>query len=127
MFQGLEKPYQGANSMYNGSKKPTLRSQLVSNEITKVRVLDVPGFFGKDACTDRVYTIGNMVTLSGLSIMREVLRIQSTMRMKFKRIIYFIPERGPLERSYKVLLMELEQMVHYLENRSLNAWCSWPP
>ena len=113
MFQGLEKPYEGANSMYKGSKKPTLRSQLVSNEITKVRILDVPGFFGKDACTDRVYTIGNMVTLSGLSIMREVLRIQSTMRMKFKRIIYFIPERGPLERSHKVLLMELEQMVHY--------------
>ena len=47
MFQGLEKPYEGANSMYKGSKKPTLRSQLVSNKITKVRVLDVPGFFGK--------------------------------------------------------------------------------
>ena len=35
------------------------------------------------------------------------------MQMKFKRIIYFIPEQGLLERSHKVLLMEIEQMVHY--------------
>ena len=43
------------------------------------------------------------VTLSGLRIMREILRIQAIMQMYFKRIIYFIPERGPLERFHKVL------------------------
>ena len=45
--------------------------------------------------------------------MREILRIQAIMRMKFQQIIYFISERGQLEKSHKVLLMELEHMVHY--------------
>ena len=53
------------------------------------------------------------VTIKGLAIMREVLRIQAAMRMNFKRILYFIPERGPLERCHEILRMELEQMVHY--------------
>ena len=112
-FKSLEKPHQEVNNLYKGAKKPTVRSRLISNEITKVRILDVPGFFGEDAGTDRVQSTANRVTLSGLLIMREVLRIQSTMRMKFRRIIYFIPERGALERSHKGLQMELEQMVHY--------------
>ena len=112
-FQSTENPHQKVNNLYKGSKKPTSRSRLISNEITKVRILDVPGFFGKDASTDRMQAIGHRVTLSGLRIMREVLRIQSTMRIKFKRIIYFIPQRGTLEQLNEGLLMELEQMVHY--------------
>ena len=112
-FQSMEKPHQEVNNLYKGSKKITSRSRLISNEITKVRILDVPGFFGKDASTEPMQAIGYRVTLSGLRIMREVLRIQSTMRMKFKRIIYFIPQRGTLEQLNEGLLMELEQMVHY--------------
>ena len=108
------KPHEYVNQVYN--RKPemtTSASQLISNETTKVRVLDVPGFFGEDIDVEQEQETGARVTKTGLSIMRQILRIQSTMRMKFNRIIYFIPERGPLERSHKVLLMELEQMVHY--------------
>ena len=47
MFQGLPKPHEGVNSLYEGSKKPTSRSQLISNESTKVRVLEFPDFSGK--------------------------------------------------------------------------------
>ena len=113
MFRSLDSTHKEVNNLYRRAKKPTIGSQIVSNETTRVRILDVPGFFGNDIGTAEASSTGNRVTLSGLLIMREVLRIQATMRMKFRRIIYFIPERGPLERPHKVLLMELEQMVHY--------------
>lgn len=113
LFRSLENPHKEVNSMYQQAKKPTFGSQVISNETTRVRVLDVPGFFGKDVGTACTQNTGERVTKSGLLIMREVLRIQTAMRMKFRRIIYFIPERGRLERSHKILLMELEQMVHY--------------
>jgi hypothetical protein len=107
-------PHEYVNQVYNKkSEMTTSTSQLISNETTKVRVLDVPGFFGEDIDAEQEQETGAKVTKTGLSIMRQILRIQSTMRMKFNRIIYFIPERGPLERSHKVLQMELEQMVHY--------------
>jgi hypothetical protein len=113
-FRSLEKPHKNVNDMYNKrAKMTTVKPQLISNESTKVRVLDVPGFFGKEMSTKDDQNTGEKVTTTGLSIMCKILRVQSTMRMKFKRIIYFIPERGPLERSHKILQMELEQMVHY--------------
>ena len=46
IFQSLAKPHEGVNSLHKGSKKPTSRSQHISNKATKVRILDVPGFFG---------------------------------------------------------------------------------
>ena len=114
LFRSLKNPHIEVNVNYKGSSRPTTRSQLISNESTNVRILDVPGFFGEDIGNTHLQTTGNKVTTSGLCIMREILRIQATMRMKFRRIVYFIPERGPLERSQnKVLQMELEQMVHY--------------
>ena len=113
-YRSLEKPHEYVNLAYNRrAKMATVKPQLISNETTKVRVLDVPGFFGKEMSTKDDQSTGEKVTKTGLSIMRKILRVQSTMRMKFRRIIYFIPERGPLERSHKVLQMELEQMVHY--------------
>ena len=112
MFRSLEDPHEQVNEFYRTSGDQTTKSQLISNETTKVRVLDVPGFFGEDC--DRLPEMAtSRVTARGLAIMREVLRIQATMRMNFKRILYFIPERGPLERCHEILRMELEQMVHY--------------
>ena len=113
-YRSLDNPHEHVNSVYNKrSKMATSRPQLISNETTKVRVLDVPGFFGKEIGTKGEQKTGERVTSTGLSIMREILRIQSMMGMKFRRIIYFIPERGALERPHKGLQMELEQMVHY--------------
>ena len=112
MFRGLDDPHAQVNDFYQKSSEQTTKSQLISNETTMVRILDVPGFFGKD-CDRTPEMATSRVTAKGLAIMREVLRIQATMRMNFKRILYFIPERGPLERCHEVLRMELEQMVHY--------------
>ena len=109
-----DRPHEEVNRMYAQENHITTGSQVISNETTKVRVLDVPGFFGEDIGEmDAQKTSAERVTMSGLRIMREILYIQSKMRMKFRRIIYFIPERGPLERSSKGLLMELEHMTHY--------------
>lgn len=112
MFRSLEDPHQQVNDFYKTSSEQTTKSQLISNETTKVRILDVPGFFGQD-CDRLPGDASSRVTARGLAIMREVLRIQATMRMNFKRILYFIPERGPLERCHEILRMELEHMVHY--------------
>ena len=93
--------------------RKTLRAQLVSNEMTNVRVLDVPGFFGDIADYRTTGSTSSDVTKSALTIMRQILRIQEAMKLNFKRIIYFIPERGPLQRANKILQIELETMVHY--------------
>ena len=108
------KPHLELNEIYK-MKEPSSRSELISNDGTKVRILDVPGFFGEYVGEQPSETqqTSERVTMSGLRIMREILRIQATMQMNFRRIVYFIPERGPLERPHKVLQMELEQMFHY--------------
>ena len=119
MFRGLEKPHEEVNSFYNlQDGQATTKSQLISNETTKVRVLDVPGFFGEEkptsgAAATKETESAERVKSKGLAIMREVLRIQATMQMNFRRIVYFIPERGPLERAHQVLQIEMELMVHY--------------
>ena len=112
MFRGLSEPHREVNDFYNTSTDQTSKPQLISNESTMVRVLDVPGFFGS-SFESGLETTAKNVTTAGLGIMREILQIQATMQMKFKRIVYFLPERGPLERAHKVLQMELEVMVHY--------------
>ena len=116
MFRALEKPHEEVNNYYQKSDEPTSKSQLFSNETTTLRVLDVPGFFGNEgdeAPDTELLTTAERATSAGLGIMREVLRIQAAMTMNFKRILYFIPERGPLVRSHRNLQMELEQMVHF--------------
>ena len=115
MFRALEKPHQEVNNFYQTSNAPTNYFQLISNETTKIRVLDVPGFFGSNSNRGEGSTLTTATTTinAGLGIMREVLCIQATMQMNFKRILYFIPERGPLERSHMGLQMELEVMEHF--------------
>ena len=114
MFRSLENSHAEVNEMYRKAENPTTGCQVISNDTTKIRVLDVPGFFGEDTGgAGEGQTLGERVTASGLRIMREILRIQAVVRLNIKRIIYFIPQRGGLERSHKVLMMELEQMVHY--------------
>jgi hypothetical protein len=114
MFRSLENPHARVNEMYRDAENPTTGCQVISNDTTKIRVLDVPGFFGKDVGgAGEGRTLGERVTASGLRIMREILRIQAVLHLNIKRIIYFIPQRGGLVRPDKMLMMELQQMVHY--------------
>ena len=112
-----DNPHEEVDRMYTSASESTKTCQLISNETTKVRILDVPGFFGDSGPSGgseaSLEEIARGAAASARAIMRDILRIQATMQLQFKRIIYFLPVRGPLERSQKVLQMELEQMVHY--------------
>ena len=126
LFRALEDTHLEVNfSRKNGDTNPVTGScQLVSNEVTKLRTLDVPGFFSvqSDASASQVKNTGQalslmdgieMCTHNHLTIMRDILRIQSTMSVKFNRILYFLPIRGPLEKANEVLIQELLLLARY--------------
>ena len=101
--------------MYTSASELTKICQLISNETTKIRILDTPGFFrdsdgGSEASLEE---IAQGAAASALATMRDVLRIQAMMQVQIRRIIYFLPVRGPLKRSQKALQLELEQMVYF--------------
>ena len=100
----------------SGSLK-TKHCTVFSNEISKVRVFDLPGFFDEEGVTGGPGTTlesdQNDATAYNLSIMRKILQIQVLIAMKFKRILYFLPVRGPLERATAVLQLELRVLTSY--------------
>ena len=95
--------------------KATLECEMFSNELTKVRVLDVPGFFGQEVCGYMASTEARAraVADAGLSTMRKVLRIKNTHNLRFRRVVYFLPERGVLKRTDQHLMMELQIMKEH--------------
>lgn len=127
MCRGLEAPHVEVNFTHSQESPVTRNCELISNETTKVRILDVPGFFGVDAGeasdTSSVYSSDGSIptavsraqnmACTDLGIMRKILHIQSAMGMKFQRILYFLPEKGPLVRGSGNLQLELGSMVHY--------------
>ena len=48
-----------------------------------------------------------------LNTMRKILQIQTVMHVKFRRILYFLPEQGGLKRSSALLELELTTMANY--------------
>lgn len=97
----------------------TTQVEVLSNETSKVRVMDVPGFFDgasiipKNTGLDQLLSPTESLNINNLGIMRSIIRIQTTLGMKFKRILYFLPGRGPLERADAVLRLELNWMAHF--------------
>lgn len=94
----------------------TKECEVLSNETSKVRIVDVPGFFDKASLVLQRHgpesSLQNL-EVNNLDIMRRIVRIQTTLGMKFHRILYFLPSRGPLERADAHLKLELEWMMHY--------------
>ncbi len=95
----------------------TKHCEVFSNEVSKVRILDVPGFFDEECITGgpdtTVESAQSNAVAYNLRIMRKIIHIQTVMNMKFKRILYFLPVRGPLERASGVLQLELRVLTHY--------------
>ena len=120
--RGLESSHIEVNNVHAQSSPSTDKCELLSNETTKLRILDVPGFFGVNAGkaanrsspgqNSTLCSVQNMAH-TDLGIMRNILQIQSAMNMKFKRIVYFLPQKGPLVRGSGDLQAELCTMVHY--------------
>ena len=88
------------------SKSKTKHCKVLSNEDTRVRVCDAPGFADTDA--RNVYE-------NNLAILRDVkkLRTQPGLRdLAFDRILYFLPCRGPLEKADGVVQEEVQAIDH---------------
>ena len=76
--------------------------ELISNDASNppIRILDTPGFQVSDQPARQ----------ANLGIMRQIFRIQAQHNLVFKRVLYFLPVRGPLERADPVVQEEIEVM-----------------
>ena len=79
--------------MGGGMESVTNKCKLVSNELTNIRVLDTPGFADTQTTKQRGVFGGN------LGIFRSILLAQEIHKLAFCRVLYFLPQRGPLERA----------------------------
>lgn len=77
------------NAEGSGTRAVTERCKLTSNESSFIRVLDVPGF----ADTERTEELG--VIGANLQTLRWVIRNQDEYDLRFSRVVYFLPFRGP--------------------------------
>lgn len=112
----LDNPHQRINSEGQDNSETTLNFELISNELTRVRVLDVPGFFGDGdagAALSGADEKANYAANVALKRMRNILQIQAAMHMKFRRILYFLPVHGALRRRDAYLETELTTLAKY--------------
>lgn len=94
----------------------TSNFELISNDSTRIRILDVPGFFGEDDTGESLASANNKAhsaTNAALGRMRNILQIQSAMHLRFRRILYFLPMHGALRRSDGYLETELSVLAKY--------------
>lgn len=123
-----DKPHERVNKVRNHdpSKGPetlasTKKCEVISNDTSKVRVLDVPGFFDGESVKSPTSPLpssplevsATKVQNNNLGIMRKILHAQTALNMKFRRILYFLPVRGPLDRANAILKLDLQLMAHY--------------
>ena len=90
--------------MGDGIDSVTKTCALLSNKRTKDRVLDTRGF----ADTDETRKYG--VMRSNLQSFRWILQQQRQHRLSFRRVLYFLPIRGPLRRADGILQEEIQVM-----------------
>lgn len=95
----------------------TKRCKLLANEDMNIRVLDVPGFSDSGTTTG----FGTSVYESNLEIIRWVVREQIQSQLKVKRIVYFLPVRGPLEKTDGTMQEELRVLYHYFDKEIFNC------
>ena len=88
-----------------GVDSVTQECKVISREVSKIRVLDTPGF--ADSRDTKKYGVfrGNIKTF------RSVLHAQNENDLAFNRVLYFIPQRCALERADGTLQEEL-QLIH---------------
>ena len=117
-FRSVENSHKEINSSRESDMhiyESTSNCELFSNETTKIRVLDVPGFFGRDAAgeAEDLHARGQAAQNTDLSIMRKILRIKSVHSLNFRRVVYFLPDKGKLVRTSHNLIMEIGIMEKY--------------
>lgn len=90
----------------------TAKCKLMANDDTDIRVLDVPGFSDSGTLKDE---IGKKVSVQdgNLQIVRWIIRAQEQSQLKVRRIVYFLPVRGSLEKADGTMQEELGVLYHY--------------
>ena len=117
-FRSVENSHKEINNSRESNMhiyESTDQCELLSNETTKIRILDVPGFFGKNAAKKGV-DLGQRVEetqKTDLETMRKVLRIKNAHGLNFNRIVYFLPDKGSLKRTSQNLIIEIGIMEKY--------------
>ena len=95
----------------------TEKCDLVANEMTRIRVLDTPGF----ASTSKMEN-GVTVYQANLQTFRWIVReqIDEYKNIRVKRLLYFFPERAVPEKADGVLQEELKVMYYFFGNAVFN-------
>ena len=99
--------------------------ELLSNESESYRALDIPGF----ADSQKSREFGG-VYRANLEIMRQIVRVQMEQGLEFNRVLYFLPERGPPEKSHAVLQEEIKVMYRFFGTaifRNMIIVATWHP
>ena len=89
-----------------GAESVTKQCQMLSNEQTRIRVLDIPGF-GDSQSNSKTTVQRNAGLIDGVS------QIQCELNIRFHCILYFLPNREVLERSDAYCQDELKTLYHY--------------
>ena len=98
----------------DGSESVTTQCELLPS-INKIRVLDTPGF----ANTQLTKEHGPLEC--NLQIFRWILQEQEKHDLAFRRVLYFLPNRGPLERAEGALQEEIKVMYDFLGKDIFNV------
>ena len=91
----------------DGTESVTKRCKVLSNEKNKDRVLDTRGF------ADVESTRRDGVINGNLQSFRWMLQAQVMYDLRFSRVLYFLPHRGPPERADGTLQEELKVMYAF--------------
>eukprot|EP00731_Ephydatia_muelleri_P013359 Em0007g669a len=83
-----------------------------NNKSPPIRVTVAPGF--SDVSTDEVQ---NSVCDPNFGLIRLIFNLQSELKMSFKRVVYFLPIRGPPERADGYLKDELKSLWNFYGER----------
>ena len=100
-FDGDDKHY---FEVGDGKESVTMKCKVLSNEKNMNRVLDTRGF----ADTENTRKYG--VIKGNLQSFRWILQTQRAHNLRFARVLYFLPNRGPPERSDGTLQEEIRVM-----------------
>ena len=89
--------------------------KVLTNPESKVRVMDPPGFGNMFGNLNKTFCVNS------LEIVCQILSTQKEHKMKFSRILYFLPVRGPLEKADGVLQEEIKVMFGYFGRTIFNV------
>jgi len=115
LWRSLANPHEEVNRRRKEERRDTSKCELLCNDTSKVRVLDVPGFHGtNESCSFSKYD-------DDLSLVRKILHLKSAHKFKFNRIVYFLPETSSMIRDSQILHLELSLMWKYFGRSIFNS------